>query len=157
VASLETLSEALRRRSGPTVICHADLHPGNLIRRQPNHVFVIDWDDVMVAPKERDFLFVGEVPAADSARPEISPFFHGYGRAEIDRVALTYYLWERVVQDLIDCAAQVFCRDDLGGATKAEAVTLCHVVFSEGGEADRAVAAATRLPADLRCHNRDRA
>jgi transposase len=56
------------------------VHPGNLIRSQPNHVLVIDWDAVMRAPKERDFLFVGEVPAAGSARPEIALFFTGRGR-----------------------------------------------------------------------------
>jgi spectinomycin phosphotransferase len=156
VASLETLAGVLQKRSGPPVTCHADLHPGNLIRSQPNHVFVIDWDDVMLAPKERDFLFVGEVPAAGPARPETAPFFHGYGQAGIDWTALTYCLWERVVQDLIDCAAQVFCRDDLGEATKADAVKLCQAIFSEGGEAERAFAAAAHLPADLRCHNRDK-
>ena len=57
VASLETLARVLQRQSGPYVICHADLHPSNIIRGQSNQVFVIDWDDVMLAPKEHDFHF----------------------------------------------------------------------------------------------------
>jgi spectinomycin phosphotransferase len=35
-----------------------DLHPRNLIRDHAGKVFVIDWDEVMLAPKERDFIFV---------------------------------------------------------------------------------------------------
>jgi spectinomycin phosphotransferase len=36
-------------------------------------VFVVDWDEVMLAPKERDFIFV-RPPHADA-------FFQGYGKA----------------------------------------------------------------------------
>jgi hypothetical protein len=46
--------------------------------------------------------------------------------------------------------------DELGDATKADAVTLLHAIFSEGGEADRALADAAHLPTDLNFHNRDR-
>ena len=34
VASLETLAHVLQRQSEPYVICHADLHPSNIIRGQ---------------------------------------------------------------------------------------------------------------------------
>src|SRR5437763_4732350 len=70
VASLEKLAEALRSRTFPYVICHADLHARNLIRDRAGHVFVIDWDEVMLAPKERDFIFI--------RRPHAEAFFQGY-------------------------------------------------------------------------------
>ena len=60
----------------------------------------------MLAPKERDFIFVRE--------PQADAFWEGYGQAEIDWMALTYYLWERVVQDVIECTEDVFFRDDWG-------------------------------------------
>src|SRR6266567_1109704 len=106
VTSLEKLAGVLQRQAGPYVICHADLHAANLLRDTPGHVFVIDWDEVMLAPKERDFIFVRE--------PQAAAFWEGYGQTEIDWVALTYYLWERVVQDLIECTQDVCFRDDLG-------------------------------------------
>ena len=68
VTALEKLAGVLQRRSGPYVICHADLHPANLIRDDAGHVFVVDWDDVMLAPKERDFIFVNEASPDDSIR-----------------------------------------------------------------------------------------
>jgi spectinomycin phosphotransferase len=150
VASLEKLAQALPRRSGPYVLCHADLHPANLIRDRAGRVFVIDWDDVMLAPKERDFIFVAEGPADGSAGRDASPFFQGYGEAEIDWVALAYYRWERVVQDLIECAQTVFLRDDLGEETKADAVRLFDTIVAGGNEIKAAHAAAANIPFDLR-------
>lgn len=150
---LQKLATLLQGRSGPHVICHADLHPNNLLRDQANHMFVIDWEDVMLAPKERDFLFVGEAQADGSTLQDPSPFFQGYGQTEIDWIALTYYRCERVVQDLIECAEQVSFRKDLGEETKANAVQLFGKIFAEGKMVDAVFAAASHLPSDLVSHN----
>jgi spectinomycin phosphotransferase len=123
VTSLEKLAEVLKARPFPYVICHADLHPANLLRDHAGHVHVIDWDEVMLAPKERDFIFVRE--------PQADAFWEGYGQAEIDWMALTYYCWERVVQDLIVCAQDVFSRDDLGEESKADVAQLFHEILAE--------------------------
>jgi spectinomycin phosphotransferase len=150
VTSLEKLAGILRQQSGPQVICHADLHPSNMIRGQANQVFVIDWDDVMLAPKERDFIFVGDARANLATQHDTAPFFQGYGRMEIDWTALTYYLWERVIQDVIAYAEEVFFRDDLGEATKIESLQGFRTNLSKGGKVDEAFAAAAHLPSDLR-------
>ena len=149
VAALEGLGGALRSRLLPYVICHADLHPANLIRDPAGAVSVIDWDEVMLAPKERDFLFVGE-PSADSASlSDAAPFFQGYGPTEIDWVALTYFRYERVAQDMIAYAEEVCFRDDLGEATKTEAAERFQSNLSEEGYLAVARRAATHLPAEL--------
>ncbi|HLV98813.1 MAG TPA: aminoglycoside phosphotransferase family protein [Ktedonobacterales bacterium] len=156
LASLERLAAVLQRQAGPFVICHADLHPGNIIRPQAsNEVFVIDWDDVMLAPRERDFLFVGETRGDGSVQQDTTAFFQGYGQAEIDWIALTYYLWERAIQDLLYDAEAVFLRDDVGEANKAAALKTFHAVFvGASNEVDKALAAAAHLPADLRIPTR---
>ncbi len=149
VTSLETLAAVLQARTLPYVICHADLHPANLLRDHAGHVFVLDWDEVMLAPKERDFLFV-KVSSADSeALPGTPAFFQGYGQTTIDWIALTYYRSERVVQDLIACAQEVFFRDDLGEGTKADSVQLFQAILAEGGETDAASQASAHLPPNL--------
>jgi spectinomycin phosphotransferase len=149
VNSLEKLAGVLQSRTFSYVICHADLHPANLLRDLSGHVFVIDWDEVMLAPKERDFLFVKESSADSEALPGTPAFFQGYGQTEIDWIALTYYRYERVVQDLIACAQEVFFRDDLGEGTKADSVQLFHAILAEGGEIDAASQASAHLPSDL--------
>ncbi|MBO0795295.1 MAG: aminoglycoside phosphotransferase family protein, partial [Ktedonobacteraceae bacterium] len=145
VASLEKLGGELQRQALPYVVCHADLHPANLLRDQAGHVFVIDWDEVMLAPKERDFIYVRE--------PHAAAFFEGYGQAEIDWTALTYYLWERVVQDLIECARSVCFRDDWTEEPRTDATQLFQSILT-GEESDIAAAnaAATHLPSDLVVH-----
>jgi spectinomycin phosphotransferase len=129
VTSLEKLAGVLQSRSLPLVICHADLHARNLIRNRAGQVFVIDWDEVMLAPKERDFLFV-RPPHADA-------FFQGYGQAQIDWVALTYFLW-----------------DDWGEESRAEAVQLLDVILAEDrGHIDAAYQASAHLLRDLTVHS----
>jgi spectinomycin phosphotransferase len=145
VTSLETLAAALRSRTLPNVICHADLHPANLLRDAAGRVFVIDWDEVMLAPKERDFIFVRE--------PEADAFWEGYGPHGVDWLAQTYFQYERVVQDLIECARDVCFRDDLGESTKAIVAQLFDSSFAAGSNLDAAYAAASHLPSDLSLPN----
>lgn len=141
IASLEIVAPLLSARGLPDVLCHADLHPGNLLRDAAGHVHVIDWDEVMLAPRERDFIFVRELQA-DS-------FWEGYGATEIDWYALTYFLWERAVQDILACSDLAVLRDDQGEASKAENAELFASIFAPGGTLDAAYAAAAHLPAAL--------
>lgn len=153
VALMEALALVLQRQAGPHVICHADLHPSNIIRDHAGQVFIIDWDDVMLAPKERDFLFVGDPPSDTSPRAGGAPFFQGYGQVEIDWAALTYYRCERVVTDVIEFGNEVFSRDDLGPESKAESARLFGLLFATGSMVDAVWTAAAHLPADLSPHN----
>ena len=140
--SLEKLAGALQKQSGPYVFCHADLHPANLIRDSNGNVFVIDWDDVMLAPKERDFIFVRE-SGADA-------FWEGYGHPQIDWIALTYYRCERVVQDVIACADDMFFKDGLGEETRSDIASLFHeILLGKTSTINDVYAAAAHLPPDL--------
>lgn len=142
IARMEQLAPMLQQGRLPYIICHADLHPANILRSPDGAVHVIDWDEVMLAPKERDFLFVGD-PPDDGGEP--APFFQGYGDVEVDWAALTYYRYERVLQDLLASVDEVCFRDDLSDESKADSVELFNDVLSEGGIAS-ALAAAAHLP-----------
>ena len=128
--SMEKLVDRLQHQAGPLVICHADLHTANIIRTVDGEVFIIDWDDVMLAPRERDFIFVGDAEA--TAPP--APFFQDYGEMELDWHALMYYRFERIIQDLIECAWQVLFRADLDEETKIAAARLFEAILTEGSE-----------------------
>src|SRR5437588_2735032 len=141
VTSLEKLAGVLQRRAGPYVICHADLHARNLIRDRAGQVFVIDWDEVMLAPKERDFIFI--------RKPYAEAFFQGYGDAEIDWSLLTYYLWERVVQDMIYNAHNVCFRDEWAEETRAQVAQTFHESLEPGGSNLRAALEASAHLASL--------
>lgn len=138
VANLQKLAETLQSRIFSYVICHADLHARNLIRDPAGQVFVIDWDEVMLAPKERDFIFIRQ--------PQAAAFWQGYGAVEIDWTVLTYYLWERVIQDMIYYAQNVCFRDDWAEETRAEVAQMFHQDLSVGSSnLNAAQEASTRL------------
>ena len=138
---LERLAEVLRSRTLLYVICHADLHARNLIRDPSGHVFVIDWDEVMLAPKERDFIFL--------RKPYSEAFFQGYTYTEVDWSLLTYYLWERVVQDLIYDAHHVCFRGDWTEETRAQVAQMFHDSLGPGGSNLRAASEASAYLASL--------
>ena len=138
---LQQLAEVLQSRTLPYVICHADLHARNLIRDPSGHVFVIDWDEVMLAPKERDFIFLRE--------PHAEAFFQGYTGAEVDWRLLTYYLWERVVQDLLYLAHNVCFRDDWTEETRVQVAQTFHESLGPAGSNLRAASLASAYLASL--------
>src|SRR5258708_32375812 len=43
---------------------------------------------------------------------EDAQFYHGYGQAEVDLIALAYYRYERIVEDVAAYSEQLFLKDD---------------------------------------------
>jgi spectinomycin phosphotransferase len=149
LAILEALGNLLQKRNLPYVICHADLHPANLLRDRRGQVFVIDWDEVMLAPKERDFIFIKSSPSDSETLPGTPAFFQGYGQTEIDWIALTYYRYERVIQDVIAYAQEAFFRDDLAEESRVESAQYFDGILAGNGEIDAASKALAHLPTNL--------
>ena len=54
LARLHGLQEAVRRLSGPVVLCHTDIGGDNLLIDHQGRLSVLDWDDATVAPPEHD-------------------------------------------------------------------------------------------------------
>jgi spectinomycin phosphotransferase len=129
----ERLGAELRKIRLPEVLCHADIHTANLMIDEYGELHVVDWDQPIWAPKERDLVFVlGEGSQQEGL------FFDGYGTCEINQVALAYYRFEWVVQELGDYGERVFFLADLGDKTKAEAVRLFEALFSAGDVVEQA-------------------
>ncbi|PSL00883.1 spectinomycin phosphotransferase [Murinocardiopsis flavida] len=105
-------AEALRARTDLPgfVPCHADPHLGNVIRATEGGLVLIDFDDAVIAPRERDLMFVigGGVLADMPATPEQQAWFlDGYGPHDIDRDLLGYYRGVRVLEDVAEPASVV--------------------------------------------------
>ena len=106
VGRAERLAVALQTRAPKYVLCHSDVHAGNILVDSQGALYIVDWDDPIFAPKERDLMFIGAGLGGDGHTPqeEETPFYRGYGQTQIDPVALAYYRYERIVQDIA-----VFC------------------------------------------------
>jgi spectinomycin phosphotransferase len=103
------LAQALQNRAGDLVVCHADLHAGNVLLGGDDALAIVDWDEVILAPKERDLMSVGGgLFGGWNQDQEAAWFYAGYGPTEIDPLVLAYYRHERIVADIAAYAEQIF-------------------------------------------------
>lgn len=116
VEGAERLAQRLEKEAPDWVLCHADLHNGNILISQAGALYIVDWDTARLALPERDLMFVGSgLGRPGQAAQEAAWFYQGYGPAEIDPVALAYYRCERIVQDI-----DAFCEQILSTTDKSQ-------------------------------------
>lgn len=97
----EALSQKVREQSPELVLCHSDIHGGNVLIDENNSIYIVDWDDPIMAPKERDLMFIGGGVANVWNNPnEEQLFYKGYGETIINKTILAYYRHERIVEDI---------------------------------------------------------
>ncbi len=136
----ERSAETLKVRAPEFVVCHSDLHAGNVLVTD-NGFYLVDWDNPVLAPKERDLMYVGGAQGFTGYTPdeEEQLFYSGYGQVDVDPVALAYYRLERIVQDVA-----IYC-DELTRSVGSEAEREQSLVyltanFTAGGTLERAYA-----------------
>ena len=102
------LAHELQEHPRDLVLCHTDLHAGNILIGAAGDFAIVDWDEPRMAPRERDLMFVGGGFFGDSdPDEEAARFYSGYGPVEIDRHVLAYYRYERIVMDFYAYAHEV--------------------------------------------------
>ncbi|WP_252365176.1 phosphotransferase [Saccharomonospora piscinae] len=102
---------ARRVEAARFVPCHGDPHRGNVVSTGSGAVALLDFDDAVLAPPERDLMFVlgggvlADLPVTPRQRER---FQRGYGRAQdADAELLTYYRCVRVLEDVAEPATVV--------------------------------------------------
>jgi len=126
----EILGKRLQRTNLEFVLCHADIHTANILITQEQNMLIVDWDDTLLAPKERDLMFVLGENTVETREERL--FFEGYGRLEINPLALAYYRYEWCVQEVGDFGERVFLMKDVGENTKNNSVEGFMKLFSRG-------------------------
>jgi spectinomycin phosphotransferase len=143
----ETLASVLRARPLPLVLCHADIHAANILIDGSGRFYIVDWDTLTLAPKERDLMFVGggQFLNKRSAAEEEALFYRGYGPMRADPVALAYYRNERIVQDIAEFCEQILLTAD-GGDDRARGLYFLKSQFLPGNVVEIATRSEAHLP-----------
>ncbi len=116
----EQLSQKIREQAPEFVLCHADIHGGNVLIDANGAIYIVDWDEPIMAPKERDLMFIGGGVANIWNNPHEEKFFYqGYGKTKIDRAILAYYRHERIVEDINEFG-QALLMTTTGGDNRQE-------------------------------------
>jgi spectinomycin phosphotransferase len=122
VERAEALGGALQPRSLDQVLCHADIHAANVLIDEADALYIVDWDTMIFAPKERDLMFIGGgVGGTWNSAQEEALFYRGYGPTDIDVMALAYYRYERIVEDIAEVCERLLLTDE-GGADRERAL-----------------------------------
>jgi spectinomycin phosphotransferase len=123
VSRAERLAASLWAQSPDFVLCHSDLHAGNILIDGSDALYIVDWDDPILAPKERDLMYAGGAQGFRGHSPEEEEalFYRGYGETEIDRRALAYYRYERIIED-IGIYCQQLLLTDAGGQDREQSL-----------------------------------
>ena len=146
------LGEVLQGNPSPFVLCHADVHAWNMLIQPDKTFYVVDWDTIMLAPKERDLMFVASGLFGDARTPEQEEelFYQGYGDVtQVDPVALAYYRYERIVQDIADNSDRIFLTKP-GGENRAQGLGQISQQFEPGQVIDIAFRSEQFLPPEFR-------
>jgi spectinomycin phosphotransferase len=116
IARAGRLAGALQAQSPEFVLCHSDIHAGNILMTATGALYIVDWDNPILAPKERDLMYVGGGQMAGWRAPqeEEALFYPAYGHTEVDAIALAYYRYERIVQDIAAFCEQLLLTDGGG-------------------------------------------
>ena len=138
VGRADELGRALGAQALDFVACHGNLHAGNLHIGLDGTLYPVDWDNLTLAPKERDLMFIGAGLLGEHCGPEAEEvlFYRGYGETERDPDAVAYYRYERIIQDIA-----VFCKELLGdGESEDRRQSLKYLKgnFAPGGTIERA-------------------
>jgi len=121
VERAETLASELQSKPLELVLCHTDIHGGNILISDKDEFYIVDWDNPLLAPKERDLMFIGGgIDEIWETKREEAIFYEGYGKTEVNLSALAYYRYERVIEDLVVICEQLLLTDE-GGADREQA------------------------------------
>jgi spectinomycin phosphotransferase len=135
VSSAEALCKKIQPNSN-NVLCHSDIHAGNILITPEGSFYIVDWDEPVMAPKERDLMFIGGgVGNVWNVSNEVGYFYEGYGQVDIDKTILSYYRHERIIED-IAWYGQDILSDNQNDQAKQESFNLFKSLFESKGVID---------------------
>ncbi|WP_052590445.1 phosphotransferase enzyme family protein [Luteipulveratus mongoliensis] len=144
--AIDVIGARLRSQPMIPVLCHGDAHAANLLLAEDDSLNLIDWDGAVIAPRERDLMFVlgGVIATAPISARQQEWFLDGYGDVEVDPLRLAYYLCSWAVQDFAAYGAEVRDRTN-DPAARRHALTMLRKQVSSTGIARTALYALQRI------------
>ncbi|HEY5270465.1 MAG TPA: aminoglycoside phosphotransferase family protein [Anaerolineales bacterium] len=139
VKRAERFAQILQEQPPEYILCHADIHGWNLLIDTSGALYMVDWDTLIFAPKERDLMFIGGGPGDSGYTPqeEEALFYQGYGQTNINQIAIAYYRYERIIEDIGVYCEQLFLSDE-GGEDRKQSLEYLKSNFLPNSTIERA-------------------
>ena len=128
----EELASELQAKPLELVLCHTDIHGANMLITRENALYIVDWDNPLLAPKERDLMFIGGgIDTIWQSERDEAIFYDGYGKTELNLKTLAFYRYERIIEDLAAYGEQLLLTDE-GGTDREPAYRRFRINFEPG-------------------------
>jgi spectinomycin phosphotransferase len=139
VKQAERFAQILQEQPPEYILCHADIHGWNLLIDINGALYMVDWDTLIFSPKERDLMFIGAGLGDSGYTPqeEEALFYQGYGQTNINQIAIAYYRYERIIEDIAAYCEQLFLSDE-GGEDRKQSLEYLKSNFLPNGTIERA-------------------
>ena len=106
---LKRLQGIMQTRIREMVVCHTDLHGGNLLVDSGGNLYILDWENALLAPPEQDlFFFAGQDTSWDLFWPN---YEREFGPARLDVDTLGFYYYRRGLEDLAEWIQRLLYAD----------------------------------------------
>ncbi len=100
----------VRSKSLPLVICHGDPTPGNILVTAGGRAHLIDWDNLVLAPRERDLVFWADeqVPfGGETTHPVLDGYASLAGPVSLDEDIMDFYHHQWTVDEIAAFASRL--------------------------------------------------
>jgi thiamine kinase-like enzyme len=103
------LQSKIRIISHNLLVCHTDLHGGNLVQTPEGILYLLDWENAMIAPREQDMIFfLGD----EEYRKLFWPvYLDQVGQVDIDLDVLSFYYYRRGLEDVAGIVFRIMRQD----------------------------------------------
>jgi spectinomycin phosphotransferase len=117
------------------VVCHADPHAGNIVLGPDTEVWLLDWDDAELAPREADLMFAlgGVLAFAPITADEQRPFFEGYGTTDWNKDLIGYFQCVRALVDVLSWSEEAMASAHRTTTRSREALEIVRGILSPAG------------------------
>jgi spectinomycin phosphotransferase len=126
------LCDKFKFQSKPLVLCHSDIHAGNRFVDKNGNLRIIDFDEPILAPAERDLMFIGSGIIRPDTPREIDLFYRGYEESNISQEGIAYYRNQRIIEDVVLFAEDIL-NNKLNTSDKERSFNYLVSNFAPGG------------------------
>jgi len=135
----EKLAKIIKEEPTDFVLCHGDIHAGNILIANDSTLYIVDWDEPVMAPKERDLMFIGAgIGNVWNRKQETEQFYAGYGDTKINQDLIEYYRGDRILQDVVEFYEQLLS-DNVGYKNREADYNHFLAMFEPNGVVDIAL------------------
>ena len=128
----ERLGNELRSRKPDYVLCHGDIHEDNIIMASSGGLYIIDWDNAILAPKERDLVFFG------GDEDNLKQYFGLLNSKQAEPVIIDYYVLEWALQEIVDYSNRISSNSFFSLEGRLDAWHQFQSLFKTNQDVDRA-------------------